>query len=300
MYRSTSVGAEASWQLEVTGTASRDGVSYAVVTGFPAGPRWLRRTTDNKIFALDPDAGRESLWYDLSAEGTKWNTGQDQCSPVAALESLKAEYRGPVGEFNNAVMVRYPPGSCADAGLAQDVFLPGVGLVSRSITTIAGPRTWDLVYSRLGTSTVISEPAVAFSLTLDRGAYYYNPLSLQPRDTTPVLNARLTLRNTTADPLPLEFASGQTFDLVIRNSENKEVYRWSYGQAFTMVFRTEQFTGESNWMVSAKLAGDGGAVLPAGGYTAEAWLTTTSEQRFSAKGRFEIRYPAQRLPGAKP
>lgn len=289
VYRSSSLGAERSWKLEVTGMESRDGLEYAVVEGFPAGKRWLRHTSDNKIFALDPETGKESLWYDFAAEGSQWNSGQDQCSPNAMVSSVKRDYRGPIGEFNTALTVRYLPGPCADAGLSEDVFLPGVGLVSRSVTSFTGPRTWDLVFCRLGTSTVISEPAVSFTLSLDRGVYRFNSASAQPRDMTPVLHARLTLRNSTTDPLPLEFGSGQTYDLVIRDSDNEEVYRWSEGRAFTMVFRSEQFTGEANWVESVRLAGADGKVFPTGHYVAEAWLTTTGEQRFASSAKFEIR-----------
>ena len=289
VYRSSSFGAETSWKLEVTGTASRGGNDYAVVTGFPAGQQWLRRTPENQILAFDPQTASESVWYDFSSDGRPWNTGQDQCAPSAIIPKRTDDYRGPVGEFGNALRVQYLPGACADAGLTQDIFLPSVGLVSRSTTSITGARTWDLVYAKLGTSTVISEPSVAFSLTLDRSVYRINLLSAQPRETSPSLHARLTLRNNTADPLPLEFASGQTYDLVVKNSDDKEVYRWSEGRAFTMVFRNEDFSGESNWTIATKLAGPDGKPWPAGRYTAEAWLTTTGEQRFASSVRFEIR-----------
>ena len=289
IYRSSVGGAETSWKVEVTGESTRDGQVYAVVEGFPAGKRWLRRTSDNKILALDEETGTEGLWYDFGAEGRQWNTVQDQCSPTATIPSLTSEYRGPVGEFNTALRVQYLPGGCADAGISQDVFLPYVGLVSRSITTFAGPRTWDLVYAKLGTSTVISEPSLSFTLTLDRNTYRFNPLSAEPRDTTPTLNARLTLRNSTADPVPLEFGSSQTYDLVIKNEDGKEVYRWSEGRAFTMAFRSEQFSGEANWMIGVKLTGADGKVLPAGKYSAEAWLTPVGDLRFSSAVRFEIR-----------
>lgn len=289
VYRSTSLGAESSWKLEVTGTETRGGYDYAVVEGFPAGKQWLRATPDNRILAFDPRTGSESVWYDFSTEGRPWNTGQDQCAPSAIIPKRADEYRGPIGEFNTALKIQYLPGACADAGLTQEVFLPWVGIVSRSTTSFTGPRTWDLVYAKLGSSTVISEPSVAFSLTLDRSVYRINPLSAQPRDTTPTLNARLTLRNNTPDPIPLEFGSGQTYDLSIKNSDGKEVYRWSEGRAFTMVFRSEKFSGESNWTITTSLKTSDGTPFPSGNYTAEAWLTTTGGPNYSSKVRFEIR-----------
>jgi hypothetical protein len=183
----------------------------------------------------------------------------DPCNALSRVESREGKYSGPVGEFVNALRVRYTIAGCADAGVDSDVFLPYVGLVQRMVQTIAGPRAFELVYARLGEVAVITEPEVSFGVAVDRGAKA----------------VRLTLRNTTGAPLKLEFGSGQTFDVVVRDEDGKDVWRWSDGRGFTQALRSETVSGERVWVVALP-------ELKAGRYSVEGWLTTMGEKRFAA------------------
>jgi hypothetical protein len=158
--------------------------------------------------------------------------------------------------------------------------MPYVGLVRRE-QAAGGPAVlnWDLIYARLGGVTYISEQNLSFGLTLDRYVY---PASAE-------MIARLTLRNTNWEPLELRFPTSQTFDLVLRNEKGDIVYQWSEGKAFLQVYRSETYGyGEQNYAILVPLAARTGAPLPAGKYSAEAWLTTALPQSYRASAGFEI------------
>ena len=171
-------------------------------------------------------------------------------------------------------------------------FLPYVGLVRRTMTTIAGPVSYDLIYARMGGVTYVAEREVSFQLSLDRAVYYADFMPpVDPRRSVPQMTARLTLRNTHPEPLPLTFPSGQSYDLVLKTEDGKEVYRWSEGKAFTQALRRETLAlGERNYVIVVPLADKAGKTLPEGRYLAEAWLTTMGPRLYSATLGFELRY----------
>ena len=104
----------------------------------------------------------------------------------------------------------------------------------------------------------------------------------------PTLIARLTLRNTTARPITLTYPDSQRFDLVIRNSDGVEVYRWSKGMVFLSVLGIQSIAGEESYVVAAPLVSGSGGLLPNGDYTAEAWLASSRPPTYSAKVGFRI------------
>lgn len=107
----------------------------------------------------------------------------------------------------------------------------------------------------------------------------------------PQLLARFTLRNTTSDPIRLEFPTSQRYDLEIRNEAGEVVYRWSDGKAFLDVVNSEDFgPGERNYTVLVPLSGKDGSPMQPGRYTVEAWLSTGRLRTFVASVAFEMRW----------
>jgi len=255
---------------------------------------WVRTTPEGSLAAFDETEGQEKLWARFNAEeGQSYNTAIDPCNQQATIASRRARFEGPIGQFDNALHIVYGPPVCADAGIVEEYYLPYVGLVRRVETTLAGPRTYNLVYARLGAGvTVVSAGDVAFSLSLDKHLYTVNLMPpIDPRTSIPEMLARISLRNGLPEPLRLVFASGQTYELVLRNQNGDVVYRWSEGKAFTMAIRTVEFPpGEKNWVITTRLADRAEQPLPEGAYTAEAWLVTTGEKRYAASVGFEIRH----------
>ncbi|MGH9720309.1 MAG: BsuPI-related putative proteinase inhibitor [Bryobacteraceae bacterium] len=261
-----------------------DGREYSLVRGWFGGDSLLRMDSNGTLYAYDSAAKSESLWIAFATpEGGSFETALDPCNRRGIVTARKAQHKGAVGQISETLQIRYPATNCADAGLDGDVWAPYIGLVERTFVTIAGPRIYRLIYSRTGGVTVLSEPELSFGLTLDKSAYTEGQLPV----------ARLTLRHSQPEPLPLTFPSTQTYDLAIRNEKGEILYNWSAGKSFAQLFREERLAaGEKNWVISVSIpvpAVVGARPLQPGVYTAEAWLTTSGPRRYVASVGFEVK-----------
>lgn len=258
-----------------------DQKAYALVTGFPSGDAWLHLGDDGVLMAWDQATQSESPWVAFGApEGEPFRSAITPCNDSGLVTSRAASIEGPVGEFHHALEVVYTS-TCADAGIVTDFFLPHVGLLHRVETTIAGPRTWDLVYARLGGVTFVSEPSVSFSLALHWSDFTYSGGS--GIEQVYLLRARLTLRNHFVEPLTLTFPSSQRFDLTVTDESGRLVYRWSDGKGFAEVLSRETLShGEKNYVIGIP------AFLGTGRYKVEAWLTTDHPREYSASAVVEV------------
>ncbi len=282
--------------LVVAGVSRMDyvgGVWYSVFEGFGGNRAWLRQDELGTVWALDRATGKEQLWYSFfTPTGQPYQTFIQPCSRQASIASRTNPYEGPAGKFPETLQIVYPPGPCSDAGLTEEIFYRWTGLMRRTETTIAGPRTYDLLYARTGAVTVVSQPELHFSVSLDKSVYTANLMPpVDPATSIPQLTARLTLRNTTDKPVTLEFPSGQRYDLEIKNAAGKPVYRWSDGQAFIMMLGSETIgPGEKDYVVVVRLADSQGKPFAPGKYTAEGWMTTSGSQPYRASAGFEVRH----------
>ena len=293
VYRCTGLCGEPLLVAGVTRADYIGGRWYSVFEGFSRREAFLRQDDDGTVWALDRTTGRESPWYSFSTPvGQSYDTSVDTCSRRATVASRNNRYEGPAGVFPETLQVLYSPSPCMDAGLTEEIFYRWTGLVRRTETTIGGPRTYDLIYARTAGATVISQPELHFSLTLDKAVYTANLMPpIDPNLSVPRLTARLTLRNTTDKPVTLDFGSGQRYDLEIKDEKGAVVHRWSDGMAFTMALGREDFgPGEKDYVIVARLAGKDGRPLAQGRYTAEAWITNSGPRSFRASVGFEVRY----------
>ncbi len=291
IYQGGGSRAESTLMLEITRAEIFSGKVYFLLHGLPDSDYWLRMDENGSLLAYDPNRNEERLWYAFGAPvGEAYNTYvPGNCCGRAMIASRNARYKGPVGEFETALEVRYL--DVFQVGLERELFLPWVGMVYRALAT-GGPShgTYDLVYARMGV-TVITGPELMFSLALDHSIYTANLMPpLDPQTSVPLMTARLTLRNT-AEPIQLTFPSGQSYDFVIKNEKGDILYRWSDGKAFTMAIREETFgPGEKDFVIQVRLGGKDGKPFPQGKYIAEGWLTTMGAKAHAASVGFEMRY----------
>ncbi len=258
--------------IEVESPETIDGRIFYAVRYF--GQRLLLRNADDgSVVAYDSNTKLERPWIAFGTpEGQSFPAGLDNCTSTGKVESANAKISAPIGDFSNALRISFQA-RCADAGVTEQHYLPYVGLLRHIATTIAGPVQYDLAYVRTGATTA-DAGQLSFSLSLDASAY-------RPGSTSATL--RLTLRNSTANPLKLTFPSGQTYDAHIRNDKGEVVYTWSATRSFIQVFREETLGfGERNYAFTVPIG-----TLPAGRYTVEAYLTT-QPRLYSASSSFEI------------
>ncbi len=247
----------------IEGTEKIAGREYFSYQGITGERRSLRYNDRGQLVVLQQD-GSEGLWADFNAE--RYDTKIEQCTGPATI--VARDYAIDLGKqtLGGGLAVRYSPSICADAGITRDVFIHGIGLAEREITTIAGPRLYRLTYARVGGLAVFGQGEHAFRFSLDKLIY--------PRNAE--FEARMTLENTTNQPVLLRFSSGQSFDLRIKNNRGENVYTWSATRLFPAVMREEAVVGEKNWTTSDRLA------LEPGQYTMEAVLTTLDRPVYSA------------------
>lgn len=250
--------------VEIVAPAANEApAGYLLARGFPSGDAWLRMADDGTLYVWSPETRQEQVWAAFgAADGQSYNTAIDPCNKVASIASKSAKAEIPIGQFDNALSISYPPTGCADAGLTTETYLPYIGLVQRTVTSFGGPVTYDLIYARLNDGlTIITAPEQSFALALDNVTYAPNA----------TITARLTLRNTQTQPLKLTFPSGQRYDVTIRNEKGDLVYQWSDGKGFTQLFGTMELTGERTWTVAFP------APAAPGAYKVEAWLATSAQ-----------------------
>lgn len=257
------------------------GNTYAVLTGF-FDETWLRATADGVLVRYDREARVERPYLDFTArEGVSYPTSAHPCNTTALTESKTFQGKFPLGEFGSVFAIRYTGNPvCADSGLAADYYLPYIGLLRRTEITIAGPRSYDLTYARINGTVMISTAETSFSVSTDKPVYLISTADV------PAMSARMTLR--TDEDLTLEFSSGQEIDYVLRNSEGKEVFRWSATRTFVQGLKTLRVRKEHNWTASIPLTDADGKALPPGTYQLDGFLTTTAGARYRGVVTIEL------------
>jgi hypothetical protein len=149
---------EAAFTVQVRAEQEFNGKRYFQLLGFigesSSGPQpldlsqapWVRLTETGRLVELDLETRAERLWYELEApQGASWRPQlPDECVGAATMVSRLASAEVPAGVFSPALRIEYSPATCADAGFEHELFAADVGLVERTIVTIAGPRRFVL------------------------------------------------------------------------------------------------------------------------------------------------------------
>ena len=280
-------------------TLEANGLKYFEVTGyFPedgGDAHKLRRDLLGQIFEYNP-AGPDFLWYRFANFRGAWRFESSAIIPCITGSLVSTGAMGgaisvPAGNLERTLRLDFAA-PCMDAGIINEYFAPGIGLVQRVLSTIAGPRTVRLVEAHVGAMNL---PAVGYGieLLLDR-PFYYNNLMPPIVNPWPTAKIRLTVRNETEWPVEFTFPTGQRFDFIVRDSSGKEVLRWSDGKVFTQVVGHEILVRESrSYLAELVLKGRDDRPLPAGTYTLVGYLTTQGSGagpgNISATVAFELR-----------
>jgi len=257
---------------EVLRAETVDEKEYFVYKGIFGETSRVRVTAENTLVQLNAD-GTESLWADFNAaEGSSYPTSFDSCTGRGRVEKRNATTELLDRVWDNGIQVSYIAASCADAGVTDDLYLPGLGLAQRTYQSFTGPRRYKLSYARIGNASVVTSSEYSFRINLSQKTYASRA----------IINLRMTLENWTKEPLKLQFYSGQSFDFAIRDASGETVFFWSANKLFIAEVRELSVTGEKNWTVTEEMD------LKPGEYVLEAWLTTDRKPVFKAQVPFTV------------
>jgi hypothetical protein len=165
----------------------------------------------------------------------------------------------------------------------------GVGIVEARIETPAGVRIARISDARVGQGRASPNAAApppgpapnpnaptAVSATATVGSD--NPrLVLETAAAATGVQITFTIGNTSDRLLPFRFASAQNFDLIITDTNGNEVWRWSRGQYFTSVVRSEALRPMGSWKYQAiwNRQDNEGKPVPSGEYRLVGRVTST-------------------------
>lgn len=265
LYRSEGKLGKDTRTMDVSGTQTIAGRTYFTLNMFGADtPVRMNENGDVVFYNLKTKAEESFLPFSAS-DNNVFATPIENCTSTGQIVAREEKISVPFGDYTNVLHIKFTP-SCADAGLSDAWFLPYIGLLRYTVTTIAGPRTYDLVSSKSGI-TEVSVGMVSTKLQLDAGTYK------RTQDGKVSIAARLLLQNTASTPLTLEFLSGQETDLQVKDEAGKVLYTWSANKLFTAAVHDKVLAprGDLSWTLVTE-----GLVLPPGYYTAVAWITASN------------------------
>lgn len=257
------------------------GKTYYALNGYTTERLLIRQAEDGDLVWLDEEAGREQPLARFANPGLPYQITTGSCALRAEVSARPADYNGPAGKLASALEIRYQPVNCADAGFDQDLYLENIGLVRRTVTTFAGPRTYELVSARVGKWSFSAAPAALTRLT-------FEPPVISRVSDADALRFQATLRISVLgmDPVRLRYSSSQPYELVMRDSAHNVVYRWSERRVFLPVVREdEEIVGERAFTIDAEVPG---GRLADGVYQVEAWLTNMDNPQFAASGTIRV------------
>ncbi len=249
-----------------------NGKTYHRLDGYKSTTLLIRRTEEGDFNYWDETSRSEAPF--LLFDGKEFSSPATPCDQQGRAELRPIDYSGPIGSSQTARQIRYTPGVCADTGLTSETFVPYLGMVHRTQTSFVGERSHDLVYAQIGGITYLNDAGVSFSIAI-------TPLTAERG--TRQMAARLVLNNRTGQKLELQFASGQTYDFVIRDEKGEAVYRWSADKLFTQAQRQLLVKSEEVWQEVFPPTN-----LRSGIYSVEAMLVNSDGKKFSATASINL------------
>jgi intracellular proteinase inhibitor BsuPI len=204
-------------------------------------------------------------------EGGHWLAPFRPCPEQDGQGQLKlGNHDGPAGPIAGVLEIQYRAIGCADAGALQEQYAEHLGMLRRVVTTIAGPRTFDLIAARVGNITIDAAPQASFSV------------SLGPTTGAGPVLATFRLHVNSKLPLTLPFSSGQEYDFALKDSAGGTLWRWSASRTFLQALHQRIVADEWSAIVEIPWPTTSGGVLQPGDYTVEAVVTNANSLPFAA------------------
>ncbi len=268
-----------SFEIIVSGAPIQSGGHfYYKMTGFATEPLYVRAEGDT-VFWLNQEGGAEEILLNFEAFiGGFYNTPiSAPCEQDAQAQERPVEYEGPGGVFPNALEIRYRVLSCADTGVENEIYVENIGLVRRTVQTIAGPREFHLTSAKVGPVTFGATPGVEFRVSMPSSV-----ISRAEPSEAAVTELTLELVVDRLEAVQVKYPTSQRYDIAVKNENGDAVYLWSSTALFAQVYSEELVTSK-RYVVPLSLP------VPDGHYQLEVWLTTDSaDRRFAATASLTV------------
>ena len=137
--------------IRVHRSKSVDGFTYYLVSGYAPAEVWIRQTPEGKLFTRNMETGVEEEIARLSEGAHAYQTPLGGCIQEARPAGMELG-------IPETLRMNYEPGNCRDVGLSEEVYFLGVGLMSRTISTIRGATTYHLAHAKVGGQTMHENP----------------------------------------------------------------------------------------------------------------------------------------------
>lgn len=299
-------GEDSTWSVTAGAGPAADQGTYINLCGyFPGAPRQVHVGPGQRVGERDPRGGTDALWYLLgAAPGTAWELTLAELPTLGpipgcisgsklVLASRNETVRVPAGVFGNVVRLDVSA-PCADAGITREWFAPGVGLVRREETSIAGPVISELVRATVGGRTF---PALGYetSLGLEHPLLFND---LMPHvggdDGLPTVRGAFIVTNRTDVPVELLFTGCRSVALTVSDASGVPVLATTADDggccACDVVERVVLVRGVFSLPFSFRLTTDKGGSLADGRYSLSAVLQTADPAalRPAATARIEV------------
>jgi len=274
------------WEVKVKGEKSAGLFrSYFELSGYFQGKETrLVRTTAFGAVLEQGDDGRDYLWYEFGRRvGKSWvmelAPGDSPVCEDGAKLTVGARdevVTVPAGEFKQVIRIDFMT-KCADAGTTREWFAPGVGLIRREQTSIAGPIVSELIYAEVG-QKVLPDKVYSTALRLSASSYVNNLMPPVDPSKLPRVSGAFVVRDETDKPGELVFSSTcRGLLLEIRNQAGEVVLSVDTLKDVGCGDAVTKFDlGKEALVVpfSFPLADKSGEALPDGSYTITAILQT--------------------------
>ena len=157
--------------IEVLRSRVVDGRTWYLVSGYAPETMWVREDDDGSLYASDG-----TLLARLMPGRPGYRTRLSGCDQAAQGSASDVAYRGPNYDASKPLIVSYAPDSCRDVGITDEVYGEGVGLLRRSVTTIRGETTYNLVYARVNGEPVLGKSGeIVLTYDFDTGSKGWLP-----------------------------------------------------------------------------------------------------------------------------
>jgi Intracellular proteinase inhibitor len=270
-YRESATGQ--TFNVRVGKSMAIAGHVYYDLIGYTDTDLWVRiEETFGALVYWDGVRNQEILLTSFEQfEGGHWVAPFRPCPEQDGQAQLKlGNHDGPAGPVAGVLEIQYRTIGCADAGLLREQYADHLGMLRRVVSTIAGPRTFDLTGARVGNLTIDVVPSASFSV------------SLGPTTGGGPVLATFRLHVNSKLPLTLTFSSGQEYDFALKNSAGTTLWKWSPSQTFLQATHQRIVADEWSATVEIPWPTTSEGVLQPGDYTVEAVVTNANSLPFAA------------------